>query len=97
MLSGALHDATKLVGKCQRCNSVTLYLRGSELKNSFKEVAGRISRSLSSIPLVSLGSNLDTQRSVKETAERLRTAQYVSHSLCPKVLGGVPPTGDLAC
>lgn len=85
MLNGALHDATALVGKCQSSRTVTLYLRGSELKKGFKQVAERISRSLSSIPLVSLGSNLATQRSVKETAERLRTARYAK-----VVRGGVP-------
>ena len=91
MLRGALCDATALVRKCQRSGAFTLFLRGPELKKSFQEVASRISRSLASVPLAVLGSNLATQRSVMQTAERLRAARYASHPLCPRVRGGVPP------
>ena len=77
VLTSALEDGIKLVLECQGANTVMLYMRGSELKKRFKGVADSISRCLSSIPLVALGSNLATQRLLQETAERLRTARCV--------------------
>ena len=82
VLTTALEDGIKLVLECQGSNAVTLFMRGTELKKRFKGVADSISRCLSSIPLVALGSNLATQRLVQETAERLRKARcVVSHCL----------------
>jgi hypothetical protein len=75
VLSRTLQEGTKLVLECQTINKVALYMRGSQLKKRFKEVADSVARCLSGIPLVALGSNLATQRLVQQTAERLRTAK----------------------